>query len=59
MKRSDYGDTNSRLGWEIDHVQPVAKSGSDDVYNLQPLQWENNRGKADDYPSYSCAVRAT
>ena len=57
--RSEYGNTNSQYGWEIDHVRPVAKGGGDELNNLQPLQWQNNRGKSDDYPNYSCAIRAT
>jgi CRISPR/Cas system Type II protein with McrA/HNH and RuvC-like nuclease domain len=47
---SAYGDTNSRYGWEIDHIRPVARNGSDDISNLQPLYWETNRNKADTYP---------
>jgi len=44
-------------GWEIDHIKPVSKGGSDDIQNLQPLQWENNQKKADDYPADNfCAV---
>ncbi len=53
MKYSDYGNTNSKHGWEIDHIKPVAKGGSDDLANLQPLQWENNRRKSDAFP-WSC-----
>jgi hypothetical protein len=35
----------------------VAKGGSDDLANLQPLQWQNNRTKGDTWPQgWSCAV---
>jgi 5-methylcytosine-specific restriction endonuclease McrA len=55
-----YGITNHHgNGWEIDHIRPVAKGGTDDLSNLQPLQWENNRTKGDDYPAAAfCAVSA-
>lgn len=50
MKFEDYGKTDSKHGWEIDHIKPVAKNGTDGLENLQPLQWENNRDKSDTYP---------
>ena len=43
--RSDYANNRSRYGWEIDHIVPVSQGGGDELTNLQPLQWENNRRK--------------
>jgi hypothetical protein len=47
MWKEGYGNTNCKLGWEIDHKRPVALGGGDDLDNLRALQWENNRRKAD------------
>lgn len=56
IERAEYGNTGAKRGWEVDHMQPVSQGGSDDLANLQPLQWENNRLKGDDYPDWYCAV---
>jgi len=55
IRFADYGNVNSDVGWEIDHEKPVAKGGTDDLSNLQPLHWCNNRGKGDNWPDWSCA----
>lgn len=47
MSWAEYGNRQSNMGWEIDHIQAVANNGSDDLYNLQPLQWNNNVQKGD------------
>ena len=49
IAKGDYGKTE-KYGWEIDHIKPVSKGGTDDLSNLQPLHWENNRRKADNFP---------
>ena len=44
IQRSQYGNRDSKYGWEVDHINP---DGSDNISNLQPLQWENNVAKSD------------
>ena len=46
IKRSDYGEEVEH-GWEVDHIVPKSKGGSDSLSNLRPLQWEANRRKGD------------
>lgn len=58
MEYSQYGNDNSQVGWEIDHIRPKAQGGGDELSNLQPLQWENNRHKADNYPNWYCKNRS-
>ncbi len=52
MKYSDHGKEGD-FGWEIDHIKPTTKGGSDSLINLQPLWWKNNRQKDHTYP-WSC-----
>ena len=56
MLRIKY-EYNEQWGWEIDHIIPVSQGGTDALSNLQPLQWENNRHKGDDYPKWDCLIK--
>ena len=59
IKWSDYGKTSlNGMGWEIDHVMPVSYGGSDALFNLQPLQWQNNRKKGERFPVVPAQYRA-
>lgn len=56
--KSEYGNRNSKFGWEIDHAYPLSKGGDDDISNIRAMQWENNVAKGDDFPVYHSAVKA-
>lgn len=57
-RKDDYGNkirwgsygTQGEYGWEIDHIKPKAKGGTDSSRNLRALHWEENRKKRDKYP---------
>ena len=44
IRHGSYG-TIGEFGWEIDHKNPKDNDGSDQLRNLQPLHWEENREK--------------
>ena len=46
IRKASYG-TQGEYGWEVDHIHPKAKGGSDDLRNLQPLHTTENREKSD------------
>ena len=45
--RYDHYGIKDSYGWEIDHKKPQAQGGTDNIRNLQPLQWKNNLEKSD------------
>ena len=47
--RNSYGK-KSDLGWEIDHLKPVSKGGTNHLNNLSPTYWKKNRQKGSKYP---------
>lgn len=37
----------TKMGWQIDHIKPLARGGSNDIRNLQALQSSVNASKGD------------
>ena len=46
MYKPSYGK-DSEMGWEIDHIKPESKGGSDDLRNLQAMNTAKNRELGD------------
>lgn len=46
IRRDRYGDDGPQ-GWEIDHIKPENKGGSDNLRNLQAMQTSKNRQLGD------------
>ncbi len=55
IQKDKYG-IEVNFGWEIDHIFPKSLGGQEEYQNLQPLQWENNRTKGDNFPKFSTSV---
>ena len=49
LYRGSYGK-ETIMGWEIDHIKPVSKGGTDEMDNLQILNSAANAKKGDTYP---------
>lgn len=46
LNYDSYGE-DSEMGWEIDHIKPASRGGSDATVNLQALKTSVNREKGD------------
>ena len=67
MDYEKYGITDSKYGWQVDHIFPssvleangVSEADRDNIINLRPMQWKNNDVKDKDYPTYDSAVTSS
>jgi len=46
MYKPSHGKS-STMGWDVDHIKPVSRGGSDATRNLQALNTSVNRSKGD------------
>lgn len=50
--RVAYGDDNSKYGWDIDHIRPRSKGGSNKKCNLEICHVTTNDEKGDSFPHW-------
>lgn len=53
IHRDQYGQRDKEYGWEVDHIHPVIKGGSDMLSNLRPLYYRNNLARNTDGPLWA------
>lgn len=57
--QKDQHGKHSVYGWEVDHRNPLSNGGTYNPKNLEPLHWQNNKTKGDDYPHWKTSVTAS
>ena len=45
--KAAYGQEGSQYGWNIDHIKPKSRGGTDRIDNLQIVHISTNKEKAD------------
>ncbi len=53
IKKGAYGDTNSKYGWDLDHIIPISKNGKNEKDNLQIVNILTNREKGNNFPDFN------
>ncbi len=47
-----YWQENSNYAWDVDHIKPISRGGSNDIFNLMPCCIECNRKKGNKQSFY-------
>jgi hypothetical protein len=47
----------TKYGWNVDHILPKAKGGTNHIFNLCAMHWENNQNKATDFPKFQTSIK--
>ena len=45
IEKTAYGDENSKFGWDLDHIVPKSRGGTNAMSNLRPMHYSNNRAR--------------
>jgi hypothetical protein len=52
MDKSAYGNSDSKFGWNIDHIRPESAGGTNKQCNLEICHIQTNIEKADKFPHW-------
>ena len=42
IRKESYGDRDSKYGWDVHHIRPISKGGTDNPDNLQIVHYETH-----------------
>lgn len=56
--RKDSYSMHTKYGWEVDHLRPISKGGSNDIDNLAALHWQNDQTKGAEWPVFKTSLTA-
>ncbi|MDY3853136.1 MAG: HNH endonuclease signature motif containing protein [Prevotella sp.] len=57
LRKDSYG-MHTKYGWEVDHLRPLSKGGTNDLSNLTALHWQNDQTKGANWPEFKTSLTA-